>query len=363
MENLNVVMLGPALRQHGGMATVEKLIMQQLFTGVKVWHIASHDEGSILHRLQVFAWALVQLIWQLLQGRADVVHLHVSERGSVPRKGILALLAFSFRKPVIMHTHGCEFRPFYDQLPQLGKRVVSWLFQHCTYVITLSESWQKYYLASCNLSPKRTLALSNPVEIPEKVPSREGAALVRFVSLGRIGQRKGTFDLIQAFANLAPELRSRSELILAGDGAIEEAIKLVQTLNLESHIKLPGWLTSAECSQLLQQSHVFVLPSYNEGLPMAMLEAMAWGLPVISTPVGGVPEVAIHQKNGFLVSPGDIEQIAESMEALIANEPMRLAMGKCARQQVLPLNAHTYCQNLFSLYCSVVEDKKCPHNL
>lgn len=363
MEKLNVIMLGPTLSQHGGMATVENLIMQRLCTDVEVRHIASHDEGSILHRLHIFAWALTQLVWQLLKGRVDIVHIHVSERGSVPRKGVLALIAFAFRKPVIMHTHGCEFRPFYDQLPQLGKSVVSWLFQHCAYVITLSESWQKYYLASCDLSPKRTLTLSNPVEIPAKIPSREGADLIRFVFLGRIGKRKGTFDLIQAFANLAPELKSRCELTLAGDGEIEEAIELIQALNLKRYIKLPGWLTSAECNQLLQQSHVFMLPSYNEGLPMAMLEAMAWGLPVISTPVGGVPEVAIHQRNGFLVNPGDIEQIVESMEALIADEPMRLAMGKCARQQVMPLNAHVYCQNLFSLYCSVVEGKKCPDNL
>ena len=363
MEKLKVVMLGPTLNQHGGIATVENLIMQQLCTDVEVRHIASHDEGSILHRLYLFALALVQFIWQLLQGRVDVVHLHVSERGSILRKGVLILIAFGFRKPVIVHTHGCEFRPFYDRLPQLGKQFVSWLFQHCDYVITLSESWQRYYLSNCGLSLKRTIVLPNPVEIPAEVPNREGADLIRFVSLGRVGQRKGTFDLIRAFAKLAPELQSRCELILAGDGAIEQALELITALKLESYIKLPGWLNSTQRNQLLQQSHVFVLPSYNEGLPMAMLEAMAWELPVIVTPVGGIPEIVAHGRNGFLVNPGDIKQITKSMQTLIEDEPARLAMGRSSIQQASLLDVNNYCHSLFSLYCSVAESLNHPqHN-
>jgi glycosyltransferase involved in cell wall biosynthesis len=96
---------------------------------------------------------------------------------------------------------------------------------------------------------------------------------------------------------------------------------------------------------------------------MAMLEAMAWELPVIVTPVGGIPEIVAHGRNGFLVNPGDIKQITKSMQTLIEDEPARLAMGRSSIQQASLLDVNNYCHSLFSLYCSVAESLNHPqHN-
>ncbi|AFY32691.1 glycosyltransferase family 4 protein [Calothrix sp. PCC 7507] len=354
MSKIKVVMLGPSLYEQGGMGTVESLIVKQTSKKVDFQHICTHEEGTILHRINVYAKALIQFLGKLISNDIDIVHMHVSEKGSVLRKVLLVLLSLLFRKPVIMHTHGCEFHLFYDSLPAYAKRWVSAIFQRCAYVITLSESWNKYYISTCNLATYRVGILYNPVELPVEVPLRVGVEKIRFVFLGRIGERKGAFDLIRAFANLSPEERRRTELTLAGDGEVEQARDLVKTLNLQDVIRIPGWINTQERDQLLRQSDVFILPSYNEGLPVAMLEAMAWELPVITTPVGGIPEIVTHQKHGILVNPGNIEQITKAMQILIKDESLRLAMGKSARQQVAPLSVQNYHNTLLTIYQSLI---------
>jgi glycosyltransferase involved in cell wall biosynthesis len=353
MRKIKVVTLGPTLHQQGGIATVENLILKHPCTDIKARHIPTHDEGSVAHRIKLFVWALVQFSWLLLQGHVDVVHLHVSEKGSVFRKAILVILSTLFGKSVIMHTHGCEFHLFYDNLPTFGKHFVSWIFEQCAYVITLSKSWKDYYIHQCHLSPDKVLVLHNPVELPEVIPQR-GDKKTHFVFLGRIGARKGAFDLIQAFANLSPQHRMNSHLTLAGDGSLEEAHKLIKELNLQAQVTLPGWINYAQRNDLLQQASVFVLPSYNEGLPMAMLEAMAWELPIIATPVGGIPNVILHKENGLLVEVGNVNHLSQAMQILIDDPSLRFRMGANARQRVTPLNLPNYYTTLLAIYRSAV---------
>jgi glycosyltransferase involved in cell wall biosynthesis len=99
---------------------------------------------------------------------------------------------------------------------------------------------------------------------------------------------------------------------------------------------------------------VFVLPSYNEGLPMAILEAMSWGLPIISTPVGGIPEVVIPDRHGFLVTPGDIEGLTAAIERAIDDEPLRLSLGDNARQSAVAFDVLQYSIRLGDLYRSIL---------
>lgn len=342
-------MLGPSLRQQGGMASVEKLIATQTSKAIEVQHISTHEEGTVFHRLRIFTWAVVQLLRNLLWMEVDLVHLHISERGSVLRNGICAVLAGWFRKPVVIHTHGCEFHVFYDRLPLWAKRSVASIFQRSACVIALSESWKTYYTFTCNLQPNQVIVLYNPIVVPATIPERTGRQKIQFVFLGRIGQRKGAFDVIHAVARLPESQREQIELVLAGDGEVNKARELVDSLGLQDCIKLLGWIDAETRNQLLSDSDIFVLPSYNEGLPVALLEAMAWGLPAITTPVGGIPEL-VDRKNGFLVEPGNVEQIATAMQTLIENESLRLAMGNNGRHRVTPLNIDDYFNTLLSIY-------------
>jgi glycosyltransferase involved in cell wall biosynthesis len=350
MDNLRVLMLGPSLRQQGGMATVENLIANQPAEGLRIRHIATHEEGSLRHRVGVFCLGLLRFLGYLLTAQVDVVHMHVSERGSVLRVSLLVWLAVLFRKPVIMHTHGCEFHLFFDRLSKLSQWLVALTFRRCAAVIALSDSWRDYYIQHCRLDPNRVVVMLNPVKVPPIVPRRPQSAQVKFIFLGRIGARKGAFDVIQAVARFAPAQQQRMMLWLAGDGELAQAQALIDQHQLGHCIQLLGWIDGETRDRLLSEADVFLLPSQNEGLPVAMLEAMAWALPVIVTPVGGIPEMVTHQQQGFLVEPGDVAAIGEAMQTLLLQEPKRLRMGHAARQQVQRLDVPQYHQALRQLY-------------
>jgi glycosyltransferase involved in cell wall biosynthesis len=120
---------------------------------------------------------------------------------------------------------------------------------------------------------------------------------------------------------------------------------------------LLGWIDSDKRNELLLKADLFILPSYNEALPMALLEAMAWGLPVIVTPVGGIPEVVTADENGLLVTPGDIQQLSSAMQSLITNEDLRLRLGDAARASAIEFDVTKYCVNLVNIYHSISSGK------
>jgi glycosyltransferase involved in cell wall biosynthesis len=350
MKKIRVLMLGPSLHQQGGMATVENLIVDYPSDLVDIQHISTHEEGSILRRIQVFISGFWHFCGKLIFDRIDVIHLHASERGSVFRMGLLVLVGNLFSKPVILHTHGCEFHLFYEQLPHFGQAIVRLIFQRSTYVIALSQSWKNYYSNHCHLDPQKVLVMLNPVQVPSQIPVRSTSARLICLFLGRIGQRKGAFDTIQAVAQLSPSDRDRVQVLMAGDGEVAQAQTLIDQLGLKDTVQLLGWIDPKTRDELLSRAHVFLLPSYNEGLPVSMVEAMAWGLPVIVTPVGGIPELVTDQKHGFLVNPGDITGIAQAMQTLICEPHSRLVMGAAARQQVSQLDVAQYHQTLAQVY-------------
>jgi glycosyltransferase involved in cell wall biosynthesis len=351
---IKAIMLGPSLQQQGGMATVENLILQYPPAGVEIRHISTHEEGSPLHRAKVFTRALWQYLRILLSERVDLIHIHMAERGSVARKGVFTAIAFLFRVPLLIHTHGAEFESFFYHLPRFARWAIATFFQRCDGFLVLSKTWEKFYIEALGLNPRKMFVLPNPIEIPPHLPDRSGVDRVRFFFAGRVGQRKGAFDLIQAFAHLSEPKKSRVRLTIAGDGEIEKASTLVRELALTEIVSFAGWIGVAERERLLRQSDVFVLPSYNEGLPMAILEAMSWGLPIISTPVGGIPEVVIPDRHGFLVTPGDIEGLTAAIERAIDNEPLRLSLGDNARQSAIAFDVLQYSIRLGDLYRSIL---------
>lgn len=351
MKEVKAIVLGPSLLQQGGMATVQNLIVKHAPAEIQIKHISTHEDGTLARRIFVFGQAVLLLLWKLLKKDVDLAHIHLAERGSVLRKGILTLIAILFGKPVLLHAHGSEFKPFYESLPEWGQQLVARIFRQSTYFIVLSESWQDFYKSSLNLRTEQVAVLPNAIEIPTIVPDRQGSELVKFLFLGRIGDRKGAFDLIRAFAQLSPEGKKRSQLVLAGDGEVERARKEVASLELQNSVSILDWVDSEKRNDLFSTADVFVLPSYNEGLPMALLEAMSWGLPAIATPVGGIPEAIVPNENGLLVEPGNIEQLSAAMQSLIDNENLRLSLGTAARTLVARrFDIEKYCSSLARLY-------------
>lgn len=358
MYQRQIVMLGASLEQNGGIATVEKLLLKYIPPEIQIHHITSHDEGTVRHRVVVFGRAWLALLWYLISQKIDLVYIHLSDGGSLLRKAILSLTAFLFRKPVLMHAHGAEFHVTYAKLPSVAQQVISNIFRRCDRFIVLSETWKTYYMSELKLKADRVLVLPNPVELPVQVPHRVNRDTLRLAFCGRVGQRKGVFDLIRAIANLLVEQQQQVQFLLAGDGEIEAAHQLAKELQVDKLVTFLGWVTAEQRDRLLAEADVFILPSYNEGLPMALLEAMGWGLPAIVTPVGGIPELIRSGENGLLVSPGNLAQLSEAIQRVISDEQLRTNLGNAARRSVMPYDIKGYCSTLMNIYDMILQPIK-----
>jgi len=148
--------------------------------------------------------------------------------------------------------------------------------------------------------------------------------------LGLLGPRKGTPDLLTALAT--PTLHSLDwRMTIAGNGEIEQSRSLCYDLGLSDRVTLPGWQEPEQVAELLRSADIFVLPSHFEGLPVAILEAMAAGLPVISTPVGAIPDAVKDGVTGFLVQAGATGMLAEAIAKLVNDRGLRERMGEAGR--------------------------------
>lgn len=317
----------------GGMrSVVEGYRDDGLFEAHDVRLIETHREGSVLVRLAVATRALWQLLGALLvTPRPRCVHLHVAMYGSFWRKHVYAVVAKLAGVPVLTHLHGSEFEKFHSSSGAMGRRLIALLLELSDCVLVLSDSWAQVVR---RIAPKAHVrVLRNYVRVPAPAaPRKEGEAVV-VLFLGQIGHRKGVYDLIEA-ARLLKQRGVAFQLLLGGNGELDKAAALIRAADVGDRVELLGWVAGDDKRRALEQADIYVLPSYNEGLPMSLLEAMARGVPVVSTVVGGIPELIEDGVTGRLVMPGDVERLAQALQGLIEDPEARRTAGARARDTV-----------------------------
>ncbi len=330
----SVLMVGTDLEGMGGVrAVVRGYVDGGLFERYDTVYVASHRAGSMWVKISTAlkAWVRVALLLRKLD--APLVHVHTASRGSFWRKWLVCLMARAAGRPHLIHLHGGGFSRFYEQESSaFGKLLIRDTLAHAALVIALSGEWRERILRICPSA--RVEVLHNAVAVPPSVSSgrlEESEPVLLF--LGHILRDKGIHELVRAFAQLAPRF-PRMKLMLAGIGALEEVRQLATQLGVQERVLCPGWLGTEEKRAALASSTLFVLPSYAEGMPMALLEAMSWGLPVIATPVGGIPQVVTSEVNGLLVPPGDVAALASALGRLLESPALRERLGDAARKTI-----------------------------
>lgn len=357
-ETIHVLMVGPALEVRGGVSSLEKLIFQYKPPDIDLSLLPTMRDTSNVLKIGIFALALLRLTGILSSRRVDLLHVHFSSRASVLRKIIVTAFARACGKPYILHAHGAEFHEYFPtQSPLLQKHIIRML-RGATRLVVLSRSWQQYYLETFKLPEKKVVVLPNAIELPDKLPSRERRNTVTLLFLGRMEERKGPLRILHALRSLPEELLGRVRLLMAGDGDVEGTQREATVLGLDKITTVMNWVSPEQRNTLLASADVFVLPSLNEGLPMSVLEAMSWGLPVITSPVGGIPEIVQDGYNGLLVPPTDISALANAMQRLTEDEALRLQMGANARASVEHLDIRLYWEKLYDIYRSVLSESK-----
>lgn len=330
----SVLMVGTDRAGTGGIrAVVCGYIEAGLFDRYPVRYVATHRPGGVWTKLAMALLGWWRVAMALVTLDAPLVHVHTASRASFWRKSVVCLLARAARRPYLLHVHGGEFMKFYAQESNpLAQRFIRHTLTSAALVIALSEEWRDRLLA---IAPgARVEIVPNGVAVPDlqtlrRPQDREPTLLF----VGDLIRAKGIFDLIRAFALIARR-QPRVQLTVAGGLPAPQIRELTAELGVQARVAFPGWLGPGRLRSELAGATVFVLPSYAEGMPMALLEAMSWGLAVIATPVGGVPQVVEHGINGLLVAAGDVEGIAAAIVRLMSEPALCEALGTAARRTI-----------------------------
>ena len=359
---ISVVMMGNAPSVRGGITSVISQLRRHPWEkqGIRMEFIPTFRGGSRLSKVSYFAAAFCKLWYRLRKGRVDVVHLHMSHNGSFWRKYLLHRLCGVYGVADIVHLHSSSLMEFYQNSPPAVRRRITRLFSQCAGVVVLGERWRQRVI---QISPEAVIyPLPNTVLIPP-CSSQQQVHRVTFLYLGVLVERKGVMDLLTAVAQLRREEAfdgAAAHFVIGGSGECEHEQQLRRYAaehELEDMVTFTGWLSPQHKEQQLLSSQVLVLPSYNEGLPVAVLEGISYGLAVAATDVGDVSQVVHDGENGFLFAPGDIEALKRCLRALMQSS-LRERMGaksrEMARQQ---LDERSYFARLAKIYAAAAEKR------
>lgn len=325
-----IVMIGSAPDVRGGISAMVNVYRAQgLFDRWDLRYIATHCDGSKPRKAMKALGAWLAFMAQLLRRRVDLLHVHIASDASFWRKSLFVVPAHALGVPYVLHMHGGRFLEFYrDQPVRAMQRFIRYIYRNARVVIALSDQWRETLL---QVSPEsRIVVVPNPVQVPTWQAGLD-ADPSTVLYLGLIKEAKGAFDLIRAWPAVrraVPDAR----LVLGGVGETEAARALATNLGVGDSVEMPGWIVGEAKDDLVKRAWIFALPSHGEALPMAILESMAAGIPVVATRVGGVPTAVDHGRTGLLIDVGDVAALSRSLVALQTDAPRRKAMGDAARR-------------------------------
>lgn len=324
--HIRVIMFGPDLDVMGGISyVVREYIKAGIQNRVDFKFIPTTKDLPKSKKILFFIGALT-ITLKMLQKRQDYIcHLHVSQDGSFYRKLIIFLLSKMFNIRVIAHIHGSQFENFMTSTI-INRWLSKIMFAKADKVIVLSESWHS--LVKKFESKTKAVKLFNPIG-EMKVCGKKKSGVIRVLFLGRLSKRKGTYDLLRVVKKGKEYFTKENvSFIIAGDGDVVSVRDFVNRHGLNQLIDVPGWVSGDEKIRQLMSADIYLLPSYNEQMPMSILEAMSCELPIISTFVAGIPEMIEDGKNGILRKPGDKKGLFDALVELIEDEEKRTLMGK-----------------------------------
>ncbi len=329
-NKLRILMSGPLGHRLGGMETY---CHDYLKTSLVCWfdvttcrailvESALDAKGLARACLRTLNAFLILLVWvcMLVWKRPDVVHVHTNSYAGFYVKALMGLLGRLVGARSALHMHGAEFKEFYGRSSGIVQRLIRLLILGNSVLIVLSNEWRDFFL-SIGIGRDKLVVMTNSVFVPAHMSKPARAEHLRVLFLGRFERRKGIYELMEAIVR-NEDLRRRCRFILVGPRTDDwsSIADRVRTDHLESSVELPGAKSGPEKEAAFRDADVFLLQSFNEGMPIALLEAMSHGLACITSPVGGIPQVIEDGQNGLLIPPGDIGALAGAIRRLL-DEP------------------------------------------
>ncbi len=351
-QRIAVAHIGPDARGRGGMAAVTRALTDTaLAEEFRLQPITTHRPGGRAARALTFARALARfVVWARRPGRR-LAHVHATVRGSLYRKVLVVVVAKVLGVPVLLHVHAgaAELIVSHRRFGPVRRRAVRAVLRSADRVIAVSAASARVLERSFGARPVEVL--ENPA--PRPGAPRNGSAPPEVLYLGGFANPvKGGEVLLKAL----PALRARApqvRITLAGPG--EPSPASFSPVADDSLVAWAGWLDEDAKWAALARAAVVVLPSTSEGLPMALLEAMAAGAPIVATRVGGVPDVAVDGREALLVGPGDPAALADAIATLLDDPERARRLGDAARDRAAGLSPDVIARRLACVYREVAD--------
>jgi glycosyltransferase involved in cell wall biosynthesis len=337
------ILIVVTLAETGGAQTYVASLLPALVDQFQVV-VAAHGPGPLLESARIAGARVVALEhvrrplspWRDLRGLLELVVLLRRERPDIlhansSKAGVLGRLAAALTGvPIRIFTvHGWAFSAHTGLATALYRRAERAMRPLTTITICVAESERASGLAARACDPARTVVIRNGVDVGDPVAAHADRAAPLVLAVGRLQHPKDPFTLARALGLL----RGKFTAMLVGEGPDRPRLEAeIRRLGLEQAVVLAG--DRSDVADVLAGADVFVLSSTSEGLPLSILEAMAAGLPVVASSVGGVPEAVEDGDTGLLVPPRDPARLAAALERLLADPALRRRLGSNGRERV-----------------------------
>ena len=351
-----VWIVSPNPTSRGGVAAVARQIATSSLTRrYRMSMLPTYEPGSKLARIYRGGSGILQIAVMILVRKPDLVHVKVASGGSFARKVVVGAICRMRGVPVLAHVHGGGFDRFLANSPAPVLALARWWFDGTAQMLTLSDRW------AARLAPlfphAKIEVLPNPIEVARFEDLARERFARTFVGprapvalfLGDLLERKGAHDLVRAWPAVLRRYPG-ARLVLCGTGESASLRALGDRLGVGDRLVMPGWVGPEEKRRWLAEATVFVLPSYIEGVPISLLEAMASGLPSVVTPVGGVLDAVTDGVEALIVPVGDSGAIAVAVLRLFASPPLARHMGEAARARVDAFDIQAFATRLDGIY-------------
>jgi len=298
----SVLTVGPSYRPpRGGIAQVIDSYDKFIYHPLK--YIPNSCDGSLAGKVLILGSSLARFVYSLLFDRAiRIVHIHTASNNSFRRSSIFVSLAHLFGKRTILHVHGGAFAEYVDN--NFGK--VTSCLRKCDAIVSLSDEWKRYFE---NKFPfVKVFSLPNPVVPPTEDHKYRDDNLLNILFLGNVNESKGILNLVRICEEHLGELDGKVRFTIAGNDELNIR-KIIGEKGLDNVMCYRGWADGELKRDLLNKAHLLILPSYFEGVPISILEAESYHLPILASNVGGIPSIVHHGENGFLFEPEDLDAI------------------------------------------------------
>ena len=335
-----IFIAGPLTPMGGGMFRVAEYLLQSqspqsvpAAQRATLMPLETRGSGSASASLMVLLGAMWRLLGARLSGRLAGVHINVAERMSLLRKCLLVVAARALGVPVLLHLHAAQLHLTFPKLPAPLRGLVRWAFGRATQVVVLGKAAQSFVVNELKVGPAQVRIVLNgvpPPSVPRAALSTSGANgganggdKARILFLGNLTERKGVSDLLQALTRSRQAQAGQVDAVFAGGGDVAAYQAKLAAMGLQGSARFVGWADQAQASQWMASADVLVLPSYDEGLPLVILEALANGVAVVCTPVGEIGSTLTDGEHALFVQPGDVAGLAAALDRVLSDTGLR----------------------------------------